>query len=269
MRRLGISLAPHREGLVILFMVLSALLLGACAAKGEHSNESDPAPRAASRQTPKPSERGRGPTKRPVAYVSRVIDGDTIEVALNGRTVDVRLIGIDTPETLHPTEPVECYGPAASSFATRSLEGDRVRLQFDVERLDQYGRDLAYVWDEGRLFNWLLVRQGFATVATFPPNVRYVDRFRAAQDQARQRNRGLWGACGLDGGAGRASSKGVVSGGSSGNCTLGYSPCLPLATDYDCAGGSGDGPEYARGPIHVTGFDRYELDYDGDGLACV
>jgi micrococcal nuclease len=164
---------------------------------------------------------------------------------------------------------VECYGPAASSFATRSLEGDRVRLQFDVERLDPYGRDLAYVWDEGRLFNWLLVRRGFATVATFPPNLRYVDRFLAAQDQARQRNQGLWGACGEDGGPERGSSKGVVAGSSSGNCTPGYSPCLPLATDYDCAGGSGNGPEYARGPIQVTGFDRYELDYDRDGLACV
>jgi micrococcal nuclease len=247
---------------VILLVVLPALLFGACAG--------DPAPGAAPRQTPPPSRESserrprdpatkeparprRGATKRPVVYVSRVTDGDTIEVGSNGRTVDVRLIGIDTPETLHPTEPVECYGPAASSFATRSLEGDRVRLQFDVERLDQYGRDLAYVWDEGRLFNWLLVRRGFATVATFPPNLKHVDRFLAAQDRARQRHRGLWGACGQDGGAGRRSSKGVVAGSSSGNCTLGYSPCLPLATDYDCAGGSGDGPEYARGPIHVTG----------------
>ena len=127
-----------------------------------------------------------GPTENPTgatgseaigepANVTRVIDGDTIEVALDNEIVAVRLIGIDTPETVNPTEPVECYGPAASRFTTSALEGRPVRLEFDVERLDRYGRTLAYVWLDSELFNETLVARGFAQVTTYPPNVRYVD----------------------------------------------------------------------------------------------
>jgi endonuclease YncB( thermonuclease family) len=91
------------------------------------------------------------------ANVTRVIDGDTIEVALDNEIITVRLIGIDTPETVHPTEPVECYGPAASRFTTGALQGRPVRLEFDVERIDRYGRTLAYVWLGAELFNETLV----------------------------------------------------------------------------------------------------------------
>ena len=127
------------------------------------------------------------------AHVTRVIDGDTIEVTFGGKRLDVRLIGIDTPETVHPTEPVGCYGPAASKFTTDQLEGQHVRLEYDVERLDQYGRTLAYVWLGDELFNETLVARGFAQVATYPPNVKYVDRFLAAQGDAWSHERGLWG----------------------------------------------------------------------------
>jgi len=197
--------------------------------------------------------------------VTRVIDGDTIEVDYRGSTADIRLIGIDTPETVHPSVSVECFGPAASRFTTASLTGETVRLEFDVERRDHYGRLLAYIWDDGELFNSTLVRRGFATVSTYPPNVRYVERFSAAQDQAQSAGRGLWEGCSVpvpDSSAGT----GTV-GDPSGACD-GYSPCLPPASDYDCAGGSGDGPEYAQGPIEVTGSDPYELDSEGDGIAC-
>ena len=108
------------------------------------------------------------------------IDGDTIEVALDNEIVAVRLIGIDTPETVDPSEPVGCYGPAASRFTTDALQGRPVRLEFDVERLGRYGRTLAYVWLGSELFNETLVARGFARVTTYPPNVKYVDRFIAA-----------------------------------------------------------------------------------------
>lgn len=124
-----------------------------------------------------------------------MIDGDTIEVSFRGRSLTVRLIGVDTPETVHPFEPVGCFGPAASGFTESFLDGVRVGLEFDAERLDPFGRTLAYVWVERRLFNKLLVARGFATVATFPPNVRYVDRFLSAEREARAAQRGLWGAC--------------------------------------------------------------------------
>ena len=129
------------------------------------------------------------------ATVTRVVDGDTIEVTFGGKILDVRLIGIDTPETVHPTEPVGCYGPAASKFTTDQLAGERVRLELDVERRDQYGRTLAYVWLGEELFNETLVARGFAQVSTYPPNVKYVDRFLAAQRDARSHERGLWGVC--------------------------------------------------------------------------
>ena len=207
------------------------------------------------------------PRSANVVLVTRVVDGDTIEVDYKGSTVDIRLIGIDTPETVHPSEPVECFGPAASRFTTTSLTGETVRLEFDVERRDYYGRMLSYVWDEGKLFNNTLVQRGFATVSTYPPNVKYVDRFTAAQNQAEGAGRGLWEGCPARGSNTPANSGGVVDGSSADGCD-GYSPCLPPASDYDCAGGSGDGPEYAQGPIRVTGSDPYELDYDGDGIAC-
>lgn len=126
--------------------------------------------------------------------VTRVVDGDTIRVQLGGHEVRVRLIGIDTPE-IAPGQPMECFGEEASAFTERELEGERVRLEFDVERFDRFGRTLAYVFHDD-LFNEELVAQGYATVTTFPPNVRYVDRFLAAQRAAREAGRGLWGACG-------------------------------------------------------------------------
>lgn len=132
---------------------------------------------------------------RSSATVTRVVDGDTVIAQVGGEELRVRLIGIDTPETVAPDQPVECFGPAASEFTHRRLEGEDVELEFDVERLDPYGRTLAYVWLGGELFNETLVREGYAVVTTFPPDVRYVDRFVAAQRVARERHLGLWGAC--------------------------------------------------------------------------
>ncbi len=127
--------------------------------------------------------------------VTRVVDGDTAEVLLDGREVRVRFIGIDTPETVAPDQPVECYGKQASAYTTSRVEGRTVRLEFDVERTDRYGRTLAYVWIGDELLNETLVAEGYAVVSTFPPDVGYVDRFVAAQRDAREAGRGLWGAC--------------------------------------------------------------------------
>ncbi|HYF12248.1 MAG TPA: thermonuclease family protein [Actinomycetota bacterium] len=127
--------------------------------------------------------------------VTRVVDGDTAHVELDGRDVTIRFIGIDTPESVAPGQPVECFGPEAADYTTDRLEGARVRVEFDVEREDRFGRTLAYVWIGDELFNETLLRHGYALVTTFPPNVRYVDRFVTAQRDARERGRGLWRAC--------------------------------------------------------------------------
>ena len=128
-------------------------------------------------------------------YVSRVVDGDTIEVQLDGREEDVRYIGVDTPETVKPGEPVQCFGPEASRFNHATVERERVRLVFGEERRDVYGRLLAYVYLDGRFVNAELVRRGLARTLTIAPNDRYAGRLKRLELAAARAGRGLWGAC--------------------------------------------------------------------------
>ena len=201
-----------------------------------------------------------------MVLVSRVVDGDTIEVQLDG-TTDIRLIGVDTPETVHPTEPVGCFGPAATNFTKHKLEGHRVRLEYDVERTDLYGRTLAYVFADGLLFNETLVARGYAQVTTYPPNVKYENRFLDAQRSARGADRGFWGQCspGQGGGEGGASPGGGRRSGDRGNhgCDPNYSgACIrSYPPDIDCANAGSEG-------FRSTGSDPHGFDSDGDGLAC-
>jgi micrococcal nuclease len=129
---------------------------------------------------------------RDTAKVERVVDGDTLEVTLHGKKEKVRLIGIDTPETKKPNTPVMYYGKEASDYTKKRLQGQTVELEWDVERKDQYGRLLAYVWIGRELFNRTLVQEGYARMATFPPNVKYADQFAKDQEEARSKGKGLW-----------------------------------------------------------------------------
>lgn len=134
-----------------------------------------------------------------LAEVVRVVDGDTIVVEIAGAQERVRLIGIDTPESVDPRSPVDCFGPEASAAAKELLpEGTSVRLVRDVEARDRYDRLLAYVYrvDDGTFVNLALAERGFAEVATFPPNVAYTEDFVAAVAAARDQSLGLWGSCG-------------------------------------------------------------------------
>lgn len=127
--------------------------------------------------------------------VSRVIDGDTVEVrpAIEGEE-DVRLIGVDTPETEGSPGGAQPYGEKASRFTKGKLTGGSVTLRFDEEKKDTYGRVLAYLYlPDGAMFNETLLEKVYAQVATFPPNVRHVERFEAAQREARNAKRGIWG----------------------------------------------------------------------------
>lgn len=125
-----------------------------------------------------------------LATVDRVIDGDTIELSTGER---VRYIGIDTPETVHPSKPVEYYGKEASEFNKRLVEGKQVRLEFDIQLTDKYGRTLAYVYlMDGTFVNAELVKQGYARVSTYPPNVKHTDEFLSLEREARGGRRGLW-----------------------------------------------------------------------------
>ena len=221
-----------------------------------------------------------------VVAVSRVVDGDTIEVSPSVEGVeDVRLIGMDTPETYGGTEP---YGAEASAFAERELAGQRVALEFDAERIDPYGRALAYVWlPDGSMFNNTLVSEGYAQVATFPPNVKYTERFLASQREARSADRGLWGLsrnqfCQLadrgngigEGSAGcvapaSASASTSVSASPSASATASSAPTpsAPSGGDLDCS-------DFATQAEAQAVYDQDPSDPNGldgspeDGVAC-
>ena len=139
------------------------------------------------------------------AEVVRVVDGDTVVVRVGGDEEPVRLIGIDTPESVDPRSPVECFGTEASRRTAALLpEGTEVRLVLDVEARDRYDRLLAYLYraDDGTFVNLALVEEGFASVLTYPPNVAHTDEFVAAAADARREGLGLWQACGgPDGGS--------------------------------------------------------------------
>ncbi|MED4727042.1 thermonuclease family protein [Aneurinibacillus migulanus] len=128
------------------------------------------------------------------AKIISVTDGDTIKVELNGKKETVRLLLVDTPETKHPSKPVQPFGPEASAFAKKMLkEGKEVQIEIDVSERDKYGRLLAYLWVDGKMFNEMLLEKGLARVAyVYPPNVKYVDQFRAIQKKAQTAGVGIW-----------------------------------------------------------------------------
>lgn len=133
--------------------------------------------------------KGRG---NEVATVTRVLDGDTIEIE-GGQTV--RYIGIDTPETVKPQTPVQCFGEEAKEENSRLIQGKTVRLEKDISETDRYGRLLRYVYVDDTLINEALVKNGFAQASTYPPDVKYQKLFLEAQIEAREQGRGLWGEC--------------------------------------------------------------------------
>ncbi|MEK7170283.1 MAG: thermonuclease family protein [Patescibacteria group bacterium] len=127
--------------------------------------------------------------------VVRVVDGDTIEVEINGKVEPVRYIGIDTPETVDPRKPVQCFGVEAAKKNKELMEGEMVRLEGDTTDRDKYNRLLRYVWLGDTLINEALVAQGFAKSYSYPPDIKYQDRFVSAEKKARENKLGLWTAC--------------------------------------------------------------------------
>lgn len=155
--------------------------------------------------TQAPATLAREPGGAEEAHVVRVVDGDTIVVEVTGRTEGpgagaapigeeqrVRLIGIDTPESVRPNSPVECFGRESSSAATAFLDGEDVTLVKDVEERDSYDRLLRYVYVGQEMANARLVANGYASAYTYPPNVRHADFFVDLERRARERGLGLW-----------------------------------------------------------------------------
>ena len=134
--------------------------------------------------------------------VLRVIDGDTVELLLNGFPTTVRLIGVDTPETVHPKRPVEYYGQEASTFAKNLLRGDSVYVEYETgsPETDKYRRLLAYLYraPDGLFVNLEIIRQGYGHAYTRFP-FKYMELFRAHEQAARSAGKGLWGRVVLPG----------------------------------------------------------------------
>ena len=169
------------------------------------------------------------PENQELYEVVRVIDGDTILVDIDGTEKTVRYIGIDTPETVHPEKPVQCFGLEASAKNKELVEGAIVRLERDISDTDKYGRLLRYVYIGDTFINYELVAGGFARSLTYPPDVAHNDVLRAAETAAREAGRGLWGeACRSaalpNESSGSCNIKGNIS--SSGN-KLFHSPACP------------------------------------------
>ena len=132
-----------------------------------------------------------------MARVEKVVDGDTVEVSLSTGRERVRLLGIDTPETVHPTKPVECFGPEASArLAELAPVGSELRIERDTELRDRYGRLLAYLWaPDGTFINESLVADGYARTLPIDPNRAHRGALAAAESSARRAGAGLWSAC--------------------------------------------------------------------------
>jgi micrococcal nuclease len=127
--------------------------------------------------------------------VTRVVDGDTVEATVDGQTEDIRYIGVDTPESVKPDTPVQCYALKASHFNEDLVEGKTVRLEYDAEQRDVYGRLLAYVYLGDEFVNAELVKRGYARTLTIPPNTDHAELFARLEREASADERGLWGAC--------------------------------------------------------------------------
>lgn len=186
----------HLARALLMTAVTLAMFLIGCEAQTT-SDTTAPPSTAQSRTTPS----GSNPSLRTMteARVVRVVDGDTIIVEIDGKEERVRYIGVDTPETVRPNSPVECYGEEASNANTNLVEGQTVYLEKDISERDRYDRLLRYVYTiqdgEPVFVNLWLVEQGYAQVSTYPPDVRHEQAYLDAQREAREQERGLWGAC--------------------------------------------------------------------------
>lgn len=187
-------------------LILVSILLAAC--ETQQGGSATPSPTLPPTEAPPAERTAAGPATTPLvshttppflagaveATVTRVIDGDTIEVELDGQIYRVRYIGIDTPETVDPQQPVQCFGREAAERNRQLVAGRAVGLEKDVSETDRYGRLLRYVWVDGEMVNAVLVQEGYAMASTYPPDVKYADLFASLQAQAREASRGLWGA---------------------------------------------------------------------------
>ena len=178
--------------LLVLSLIFLFIILPACS---KAKAEKPPIPLPAESSSTAPQYPVKDLNKQSVYKVIRVVDGDTVVISIDNKNVKVRLIGIDTPETVDPRKPVQAYGKEASNFLANLLKGEEVSIEYDGEKpeLDKYDRLLAYLYrvPDGLFVNLEIVRQGYGHAYTKYP-FKYMDLFRDAERQARESAKGLW-----------------------------------------------------------------------------
>lgn len=203
--------------------------------------------------------------------VTKVIDGDTIDVSIDGKIERIRLIGIDTPETVDPRKTVQCFGKEATAAANKLLGGASVRLEADAtqDNMDKYNRLLRYVYlKDGKNFNKYMIYEGYAHEYTYTTPYKFQLEFIAAEKDAENNNRGLWSPSSCSGNTDSTPTPALSdptvpapAAVNNSNCDPSYTPCVPNVTyDLDC----GD----ISLVVHVIGTDRHRFDRDGDGIGC-
>lgn len=279
------SIKERLVGMVILvFCTLFTFSIISGVSKTGISKENKP--QQAAIQTPQPTTKPdsefittSAPTQRPTTTtsqspnpqlikVSQVIDGDTIQVVINGKKETIRLIGIDTPETVDPRKPVQCFGKEASAKAKSLLSGNFIRLEADPTQgeRDKYQRILRYVFlEDGTNFNKLMIYEGYAHEYTYNTLYKYQSEFKQAQKDAEINKRGLWAdnACSGDTSqsytnTGSSGSTGALSGSSSGS------------GGFTCAGKTtcGQMASCAEAQFYLNSCGVSRLDGDKDGVPC-
>ncbi len=193
--------------------------------------------------------------------VERVIDGDTIRVIFEGKSQSVRIIGVNTPETKHPTKPIECFGPEASKFAEDVFNDKKVLLEFDASqgKYDKYDRLLAYIWlPDGTLYSQEVIEKGFGFEETYDGEYKYQKIHKEAQVKAEKSNAGLWSSC-----PEWPEYPEITTNLGENNCDPNYTgACVPITnSDLDCSD--------IGSPVNVVGTDIHRLDRDGDKKACL
>ena len=221
--------------------------------------------------TPEPTF---GPIGRTTeATVVRITDGDTIVVAYGGKEYKVRYIGMDSPETVDPSSPIQWMGPQATAANAALVAGKTVFLEKDLSEVDRFDRLLRYVWlangTAWTLVNLELVRQGVASAKSYPPDTKYDALYLVAEGEAHRSALGLWGATPAPPTPAPTPEPVIVpfvepDPEPPGNCHPSYDPCVPNGPDLDCP----DIRAMGLAPVDVIGPDEYRLDGDHDGLGC-
>jgi micrococcal nuclease len=263
-----------RYALIMLALLIGGSLISPSVDKSSSTTEqssNDAVQAQTSTDTTKMAEAQ--PDKKYTYYsVVKVVDGDTIDINMNGTTERLRLIGMDTPETLDPRKPVQCFGREASNKAKQILAGVKVRVEADPTQSnrDKYDRLLRYVYlEDGTNYNKYMIQQGYAHEYTYEIPYKYHSEFKAPEKEARQNDRGLWAADTCSGDttqpADNSSTPTTTTTTDTSNqgsdCNPNYTPCVPnVSYDLNCSDISFS--------VRVIGTDVYRFDRDGDGYGC-